>query len=66
MSMVEREQSAVATATPATTGAAAGPLEELKPKKTRRKRRIRPVPLTSKIPLYDKLVAEKEQRYKLI
>ena len=28
-----------------------------------KKRRIRPVPLTSKIPLYDKLMAEKEERY---
>lgn len=27
-----------------------------------KKRRIRPVPLTSKIPLYDKLMAEKEER----
>ncbi|XP_076666287.1 uncharacterized protein LOC143367903 isoform X4 [Andrena cerasifolii] len=28
-----------------------------------KKRRIRPVPLTSKIPLYNKLLAEKEERY---
>ncbi|XP_076657386.1 uncharacterized protein LOC143361681 isoform X2 [Halictus rubicundus] len=31
-----------------------------------RKRRIRPIPLTSKIPLYDKLLAEKEERSRLI
>lgn len=28
-----------------------------------KKRRVRPIPLTSKIPLYDKLLAEKEERY---
>lgn len=28
-----------------------------------KKRRIRPVPLTSKIPLYNKLLAEKEERF---
>lgn len=27
-----------------------------------RKRRVRPIPITSKIPLYDKLMAEKEER----
>lgn len=27
-----------------------------------KKRRIRPIPITSKIPLYDKLMAEKEER----
>lgn len=32
-------------------------------KNTCKKRRIRPVPLTSKIPLYDKLLAEKEERF---
>nr|XP_033328223.1 protein FAM161A isoform X1 [Megalopta genalis]XP_033328224.1 protein FAM161A isoform X1 [Megalopta genalis]XP_033328225.1 protein FAM161A isoform X1 [Megalopta genalis] len=31
-----------------------------------RKRRIRPIPLTSKIPLYDKLLAEKEERSRII
>lgn len=31
-------------------------------KSPRRKRRIRPIPLTSKIPLYNKLLAEKEER----
>lgn len=31
------------------------------PKK--KKRRVKPIPLTSKIPLYDKLVAAKEERY---
>lgn len=28
-----------------------------------RKRRVRSIPLTSKIPLYDKLLAEKEERF---
>lgn len=32
----------------------------------RRKRRVRPIPLTSKIPLYDKLLAEKEERSRTI
>lgn len=27
-----------------------------------KKRRVRPIPITSKIPLYDKLMAEKEER----
>ncbi|XP_078036053.1 protein FAM161A-like [Augochlora pura] len=31
-----------------------------------RKRRVRPIPLTSKIPLYDKLLAEKEERSRII
>ncbi|XP_015439693.1 PREDICTED: protein FAM161A [Dufourea novaeangliae] len=31
-----------------------------------RKRRIRPIPLTSKIPLYNKLIAEKEERSRMI
>lgn len=31
-----------------------------------KKRRVRPIPLTSKIPLYDKLLAEKEERYVLL
>ncbi|OXU23830.1 hypothetical protein TSAR_010825 [Trichomalopsis sarcophagae] len=31
-----------------------------------KKRRIRPVPLTSKIPLYDKLMAEKEERSRIV
>nr|XP_031825643.1 protein FAM161A [Nomia melanderi]XP_031825644.1 protein FAM161A [Nomia melanderi] len=31
-----------------------------------KKRRIRPVPLTSKIPLYDKLLAEKEERSRIV
>lgn len=30
--------------------------------KKKKKRRVRPIPLTSKIPLYDKLVAAKEER----
>lgn len=30
-----------------------------------RKRRVRPIPLTSKILLYDKLLAEKEERFVL-
>lgn len=29
----------------------------------KKKRRVRPIPLTSKIPLYDKLVAAKEERF---
>lgn len=29
-----------------------------------KKRRVRPVPLTSRIPLYDKLIAAKEERSK--
>ena len=32
-------------------------------KSPRRKRRVRPIPLTSKIPLYDKLLAKKEERF---
>lgn len=32
-------------------------------KSLRRKRRVRSIPLTSKIPLYDKLLAEKEERF---
>ncbi|KAK9306055.1 hypothetical protein QLX08_003118 [Tetragonisca angustula] len=35
-------------------------------KNSRRKRRVRPIPLTSKIPLYDKLLAEKEERSRII
>ncbi|KAG7204078.1 hypothetical protein KM043_001929 [Ampulex compressa] len=31
-----------------------------------RKRRVRPIPLTSKIPLYDKLLAEKEERSRIV
>ncbi|XP_014611703.1 PREDICTED: protein FAM161A [Polistes canadensis] len=31
-----------------------------------KKRRIRPIPLTSKIPLYDKLLAEKEERSRIV
>ncbi|CAK9809068.1 Protein FAM161A [Anthophora plagiata] len=31
-----------------------------------RKRRVRPIPLTSKIPLYEKLLAEKEERSRII
>lgn len=31
-----------------------------------RKRRVRSIPLTSKIPLYDKLLAEKEERFAFI
>ncbi|KAJ8673965.1 hypothetical protein QAD02_005227 [Eretmocerus hayati] len=31
-----------------------------------KKRRIRPIPLTSKIPMYDKLLAEKEARSRLV
>ncbi|XP_051153245.1 protein FAM161A [Leptopilina boulardi] len=32
----------------------------------KKKRRVRPIPLTSKIPLYDKLVAAKEERSRLV
>lgn len=31
-----------------------------------KKRRVRPIPLTSRIPLYDKLMAAKEERYFII
>ncbi|XP_011629950.1 protein FAM161A isoform X2 [Pogonomyrmex barbatus] len=31
-----------------------------------KKRRIRPIPITSKIPLYDKLMAEKEERSRIV
>nr|XP_050852747.1 protein FAM161A isoform X2 [Vespula vulgaris] len=31
-----------------------------------KKRRVRPIPLTSKIPLYDKLLAEKEERSRIV
>lgn len=37
--------------------------EESNKKGPSKKRRVRPIPLTSKIPLYDKLLAEKEERY---
>ncbi|KAL0100203.1 hypothetical protein PUN28_019553 [Cardiocondyla obscurior] len=31
-----------------------------------KKRRVRPIPITSKIPLYDKLMAEKEERSRIV
>ncbi|XP_011874707.1 PREDICTED: protein FAM161A [Vollenhovia emeryi] len=31
-----------------------------------KKRRVRPIPITSKIPLYDKLIAEKEERSRIV
>ncbi|KAK2583731.1 hypothetical protein KPH14_009649 [Odynerus spinipes] len=36
--------------------------EESNKKSPSKKRRVRPIPLTSKLPLYDKLLAEKEER----
>jgi len=36
--------------------------EDNEKKSPSKKRRIRPIPITSKIPLYDKLMAEKEER----
>ncbi|XP_031785762.1 protein FAM161A [Nasonia vitripennis] len=47
---------------------AAAEYESFRPgkKNPAKKRRIRPVPLTSKIPLYDKLMAEKEERSRIV
>lgn len=36
--------------------------QDNKKKSSSKKRRVRPIPITSKIPLYDKLMAEKEER----
>lgn len=36
--------------------------QENEKKSPAKKRRVRPIPITSKIPLYDKLMAEKEER----
>jgi len=36
--------------------------EDNEKKSPSKKRRVRPIPITSKIPLYDKLMAEKEER----
>lgn len=36
--------------------------EDNEKKSPLKKRRVRPIPITSKIPLYDKLMAEKEER----
>ncbi|XP_035719661.1 protein FAM161A-like isoform X6 [Vespa mandarinia] len=40
--------------------------EESNKKGPSKKRRVRPIPLTSKIPLYDKLLAEKEERSRIV
>ncbi|KYM76559.1 hypothetical protein ALC53_13002 [Atta colombica] len=40
--------------------------EDNEKKSPSKKRRIRPIPITSKIPLYDKLMAEKEERSRIV
>ncbi|XP_066596311.1 protein FAM161A [Prorops nasuta] len=41
-------------------------LERKNKKKVTKKRRVRKIPITSKIPLYDKLIAEKEERSRIV
>ncbi|KAG5319057.1 F161A protein, partial [Acromyrmex heyeri] len=40
--------------------------EDNEKKSPSKKRRVRPIPITSKIPLYDKLMAEKEERSRIV
>ncbi|KAG5321012.1 F161A protein, partial [Pseudoatta argentina] len=40
--------------------------EDKEKKSPSKKRRVRPIPITSKIPLYDKLMAEKEERSRIV
>lgn len=40
--------------------------QDNKKKSSSKKRRVRPIPITSKIPLYDKLMAEKEERSRIV